>query len=322
MRPATRSARSSAALLLIAWVAAVSAQDLVRVPGTGTSLRPPPGFSVADRFPGFLRADLQSSITVTELPAPAPTLTQAMTREAMASQGMTLLSSATEKVAGREGLLVQAAQNVGGTEFLKWILTIGDDRHTVVIVATYPRSADAGMGSAIRRSLLDATWTPGGSTDDFEGLPFRVTPTPALKVAGRVGNMLMLNESGTLTSADPANALYIVGSSTSEVQIADLRAFAEERARQTTSLKDFSLVEERPIQVGGRAGHELVMRAADVKTGVAMRLYQVIAPEPGGYLIVQGLVGEARAADMLSEFRRVTETFRPGSSGGPGAAPQ
>jgi hypothetical protein len=296
--------------MLVVSIATVGAQDLVRIPGTGTSLRPPPGFSVADRFPGFLRADLQSSITVTEVPAPAPALTQAMTREAMAAQGMTLLSSATEKVAGREGLLVHAGQSVGGTEYLKWILTVGDNSHAVVIVATYPRSLDAEVGSAIRASLLGATWTPGGFTDNFDGLTFRVTPTPVLKVAGRVGNMLILNESGSMTSVDPVNALYIVGSSIGEVQIGDLRDFAERRARQTTSLKDFSLLEERRVSVDGLAGHELVMRAADVKTGVGMRLYQVIVPEPGGYLIVQGLVGDGKAVDMLPEFRRVTETFR------------
>lgn len=47
---------------------AVAAPDAVRVPGTQVSLRPPAGFTVADRFPGFQNTTEEASIMVSEFP--------------------------------------------------------------------------------------------------------------------------------------------------------------------------------------------------------------------------------------------------------------
>lgn len=287
-----------------------AAADSVRVPGTSTSLQPPEGFSLADNFPGFRHPELQASIMVTEMPAPASALMAGLSKEALASRGMTLLSSQAEKIGGREALLLHVAQAAAGTEYLKWMLVTGDEQNAVMIVGTFPKSAGEQVGAAIRSSVLSASWSAGSASDPFEGLQFRVTPTPKLKLAGRVSNMLMLTESGSTGPLGPGEPLYIVGSSIGPAGSGDLKAFSEARAKKTEQIQDLQNVHGKEIRLGGFPAYELVADAKDVKSGTAVQLYQVIAQEGNGYFIVQAMVGAERAAELLPEFRRVTESFR------------
>ncbi|HWM93924.1 MAG TPA: hypothetical protein VN493_24415 [Thermoanaerobaculia bacterium] len=298
-----------AGMILTLLVSALAAADPVRVPGTKTSLEPPQGFSPSDRFPGFQDAETQSSIMVTELPAPGTVMMKGMTKEALASRGMTLISSTTEKVDGREALLLHVAQAAGGTEYLKWMLVTGDEETGVMVVGTFPKTAEAQVGAAIRTSVLTASRSAASSGDPFEGLSYRVTPTAKLKLAGRINVMLLLSESGRMGPLPSAEPFYIVGPSVGEVRIADLKVFSETRARQT-EYKDIQNISGRAVTVGGLEAYELVADAKDTKDGTALRFYQVIVPEGDRYYIVQAMVGAERAAELLPEFRKVTDSLR------------
>jgi hypothetical protein len=298
--------------MVLIWVLALpAAAEPVRVPGTGVSLQPPAGFVLAENFPGFQSAEQQASIMVTRMPAPVAEIRKAMTGDMLATRGITLLSSKEETVGGREALLLQIAQSVAGREHLKWMLVTGDPEETVMIVGTYPKSAGEEVGSAIRTALLSTSVAAAAPSDPFEGLLFRITPTEKLKIAGRVSNMLLLTESGKPGTPGPGEPVYVIGSSIRPGGSGDLKAFSEARARQTEQIRDLANVSGREITMGGLAAYELLADAKDVKSGTAIRLYQVIAPDgDGGYFIVQGLVGAEKAAAMLPEFRRVTESFR------------
>jgi hypothetical protein len=297
-------------LMPIGLLPRVAAAEGVRVSGTKASLAPPIGFSPAPRFPGFQRDDAQAAIMVSELPAPVDELLKGMTSAALASRGMRLIKSTPETVAGRPARLLQVAQSAGGLDVLKWILITGNAKNSLVIVGTFPKSAPGQTGEAIRQSLLSTEWSPESTLDLFEGLRFRVTPTAQLKLAGRVSNLLMLTESGKMGALPDTEAFYVVGSSVRKVPIGDLQLFSEQRARSTTLITDLQNFRGRRIQVGGLAAYELEMTGKDVKTGRLMRLYQVIAQEPEGYVIIQGQVPETRSAALLTEFRRITESFR------------
>jgi len=298
-------------MVLMMALALPAVADPVRVPGTDVSLEPPPGFSLSESYPGFQNAEQKASIMVTQMPAPVAEVMKAMNKEALATRGMTLLSSNPETVGGREALLLHVSQTAGGAEFLKWMLVTGNPKTSVMVVGTFPKGSGEAVGAAIRKSVLTAVMGAAEASDPFEGLLFRITPTQGLKIANRVSNMLILTETGKSGTLGPAEPVYIVGSSISPSVIGELKAFSEARARKTEQIQDLANLSGREIKLGGLAAYELLADAKDVKSGTPVRLYQVIAPsDAGGYFIVQGLVGMDRAAVVVPEFRRVTESFR------------
>jgi hypothetical protein len=152
---------------------AVFAQT-VRVPGTKVSLVPPPGFSLAQQYPGFEREADQASIMVTELPTPAAEMIKAMTAPALATRGMTLVSSQQAVIDGHAARLLSVRQKTPAGDVLKSMLIAGDPSMTIMIVGMSATDASSSTAAEIRRALLSATWgsaAPGA----FEGLPFRVT---------------------------------------------------------------------------------------------------------------------------------------------------
>lgn len=288
----------------------LEAADPVRIPGTNTSLQAPVGFVPAESFPGFQHPGLGASIMVTELPLPGARLMGTMTKEdGLATRGMTLLSSKAEKVSGRDALLLEIAQTTTAGEFLRWMLLTGDDKASVIIAGIFPKNAGEQVSSVIRSSVLTASWNPESSQDPFEGLQFQVTPTEKLKLSNRLGNLLTFTESGSPDPSGPGEPIYMVGNSLVPGG-GELRSLSEERARQTEHIHDLQNISGREITVGGLAAYELLADAKDVRSGAAVRLYQVIVPDGGSYFLVQGFVGPERAAEMLPEFRRVTESFR------------
>jgi hypothetical protein len=291
-------------------VSSVFAQP-IRVTGTSVALAPPPGFVPSSRFPGFERADLQSSLMVTEVPGPVADVSRGMTAAGLATRGMTLISSTKQLVDGRQALLLKVSQSAGGLMVHKWMIVSGDANRTVMIVGTFPKEHESQIGDAMKDALLTARWAAAAAPPDhFEGLSFRVSPTASLKIAGRMSNMLMLTESGQIGPQGPNAAVFVVGTSLAPADLSDLKAFAAARASQTKQLKGLRVSEQGATAIGNEAAYELVAEGTDIKTGRLVTLYQVVLPDPQGYVLMQGMVASTRAATMVPEFRKAAQTFR------------
>jgi hypothetical protein len=292
-------------------VGAVLFAQQQRVAGSRVTVSPPTGFSPARQFAGFENVDAQSAIVVTELPGSAAVMQRGMTKAALASRGMTLIESSTPAVDGHGALLLHVRQASPSGEFLKWMLIAGDQTRTVMIVGTYPVAAATTVGEAIRVSLLGTRLGAAATAPNpLEGLRFRIPPSSRLKVAGRVGDMLALTETGSMAPSHPDAALYFVGHSFASVAIEDLRAFSESRLNQTTRTRGITDVKGGRIRLNGLDAYELEANATDARNRRPVRIYQVIAPDQAGYFIMQGFVSPARADEMIPEFKAVSATFQ------------
>lgn len=281
-----------------------------RVPGTHVMIEPPAGFSPAEQFPGFYRADIGASIMVTELPGPVGEVRKGMTKEGLATRRMVLLESQEVQVDGREALLLQVQQQAEGVEFQKWFLIAGDERGTTLVVGTFPSSAAEALSAPVRRAVLSAAWDRQAKVDVFEALLYRLEPTPKLKIANRINNMIVFNEAGSLGPLEPGEPFYIAGNAVAKTDIADVAAFSRTRALQTANISLLRNARGRPIRVDGLDAYELLADATHRGSGMPIQFYQVIAPADGTYFIFQGFVETDRAAEFLTEFRHITETFR------------
>lgn len=280
------------------------------VAGTQITLDPPAGFSRAERFPGFQKPESAASIMVTEMPAPYSQIRQAMTEQGFGARGMSLISSETVKLSGAEALLLNVGQTANGIDFVKWMVVTGDDKQTVMIVATFRKDAAAEFSEPLKRSVLSATRDVNAKIDPWDGLQYRVTPAAPLKFAKRISNTVMFNESGDLGGKDPGEPIYLVGSSVADPGLADLKTFSKQRAAAMPQVKNFTGTLGRELKVDGMEAYELVSDAEDPKSDAPLKYYQTIAKEPGGYYI---FIGASRAKDgdaMVKVFRDATATFK------------
>ena len=283
----------------------------IRVTGTSVAMAPPAGFVPSGRFPGFERADLQSTIMVTEVPGPVADVSRGLTATGLASRGMTLISSTRQLVDGRQALLLKVSQPASGMTVHKWMIVSGDAKTSVMVVGTFPSEYEPQLGDAMKESLLTARWAAvAAPPDHFEGLSFHISPTTSLKIAGRMSNMLMFTESGRMGPQGPTTAVFVVGTSLAPVDLSDLKAFAITRASQTHQLKGLRVSVQGATTIGNETAYELVAEGTDVATGRLVTLYQVILPDPQGYVLMQGMVASTRAGTMVPEFQKAAQTFR------------
>ena len=297
------------ALLVVAFMFGPAVVLPAPIPGTRVELQPPEGFTPSRRFPGFEHPAQGASIMVNEIPAGYAELRAGFTREGLASRGMQLIEMKDVAVAGAPALLFHVTQQAAGIDFRKWMLLARRGNESVLVVGTFPRTAPAPFGEAVRLAVL-STSTTTGQTDPMADLPFHVDAGSRLKLAQRMGNMLVLTRSGSMARTSAEEPLYVIGPSVGRVPIDDLQRFAEERARQTVEISGLRGIQGRNLKVDGLEAYEIVADANDLRSGLPLRFYQVVAPDPGGYVISQGLVGTDIAAEYLPEFRRLTESFR------------
>ena len=134
-------------------------------------------------------------------------------------------------------------------------------------------------------------------------------PRKAANCAGVVGaGSAIIGANLARTSAE--DPLYVIGPSVGTAPIDNLQRFAELRARQTVEISGLHAMQGRNLEVDGLEAYEIVADANDVRSGRPLRFYQVVAPDPGGYFIFQGLVGSTMAKEYVPEFQRLTASFR------------
>jgi hypothetical protein len=281
------------------------------VAGTRVTLQPPAGFVAADRFSGFVHVASGSSIMITEMPAPLAELRAAFTREQMAPRGMILRSSEAQTVGGRTGVLVALSQSAAGVTYDKWVLVLGDSTASTMVTATYPQARAGELSEPMKQAVLSTRLSAGGPADPLEGLRFRIDAGPRLRMATRMGNVLLFNEGGTLPAsggADPAAPLLTAGSSFSPVDLSDLAGFSRERLLASDPVLPVRNITGGPVTIDGAEAYELFADAAD--GSVRQKFYQVIIPDGRHYVIIQGLVGADRAAEWTPYFQTVARSLR------------
>ena len=300
--------RAIASLCLVL-IALAPAHGASPVPGTKVALEPPPGFTPETQFPGFRHAT-GASIMVTEIPGPIDKLRAGLTKSGLAGRGMTLLETSDVKVDGRDAQLFRVSQAAQGIDFEKWVVVFGTANDSVFILASYPQSEAEALREPMKQAVLSARWNRDAVIDRFDGLPFRVAETAALKIASRVSNLVMFTEGGVEAPVAAENPLLVVGASISEVDLTDLKSFCDARLNQIEQISGVKNRKGRATEVDGLPAYELTADADDVKSGQPIRVYQLVIADGSRYFLAQGFVGAKRADSFLPQFREIGASIR------------
>jgi hypothetical protein len=275
------------------------------VAGTRVTLQPPAGWEVADRFPGFMQASSGSSIMITEIPAPAGQMIASFTREALGARGMELRASERQTVDGGPGVLLAISQTAAGTVYDKWMLAFGNDSATVLVTGTYLQERAGELSEPVKQAVLSARRNAAPSADPMAGLGYRIDPGPRLKVATRVGNMILTNETGTLPNPGPGSPMLMVAESLAPGDMSDLAAFSRERVMATAPTIQVSNVTGAAATIAGAQAYEVTADGVDTEDSTRLRIYQAVVREGDHYILVQGIVGADRAAEWFPYFQTV-----------------
>ena len=298
-----------ALLCSVAMPGAAAAQPQ-QVAGMRVTLQPPAGFIPAVRFAGFQREEARASIMVAEVQAAFSLMESRLTPQAFAGQGMVLRASEPFAVDSLRGRLISATQRApDGVTYDKWVLMFGDDSVTAIVTATYPQDSAGSFSEPMKQAVLSARWSQAPA-DPLEGIGFRVTTGPRLRIATRLGNSVAINETGTLPNAEPGAPLLVIGRSVAEVDLSDLEAFARGRMTQMPGISDHSNVSGGPLTIDGGSAYQLSADAVQIDDSTPLKLYQVVLAEGSHYILTQGFVAADRAADFIPEFESIARSLR------------
>jgi hypothetical protein len=299
-----------AALFLSLPITSAAAAQPQRVAGTRVMLQPPEKFVVAERFPGFQRDSVGASIMVTEVEAPFRQLAARLTAEGLASRGMQLRSADSLTIDGRAARLLAVTQEASGVTFDKWLVVFGNDSATVIVTATYPQQFAATLGDPMRQAVLSSRLSATGPADPLEGIGFEFDPGSRMRISKRVGNMVLLDDTGTFPNPDSTAPLLAIGSSISTGDMTDLEGFARRRVTQTDGVSGIANLRGEALTIDGKAAYQLIGDGVDTDTSTPLKVFQVVIAEGDHYMLVLGFVGANRAAEFIPEFQAITRTVR------------
>lgn len=133
---------------------------LVLIPGTNIKMQPPEHFMVSEAIPGLVHPGSSTTVQVQEIVGTSYVMiSQAMTAEHFASQGVTLISTTDVQMQnGKGGILYLVEFDANGLTYERLMLFAGDYNNTIWINANYPKSAKRLLQTILTESLLTAQY--------------------------------------------------------------------------------------------------------------------------------------------------------------------
>ena len=302
---------SAYALSAVADDAAITAEKSTVVRGTRVSIIKADNFTPAPNFSGYVDKATQASIMITEMPSPYEATTAGFNEAGLASRSMKLVSKEAVTVGDYPGVLCSVKQTAYGSDFSKWILAFGNNDQTIVVTASFPDSAAEKLSAALKATILTARFDAKAvPPDPMADLPFPISGSKSLLMAGRIQNTLLFSPTGKITAIDPTDhSLFLVGQALNDIDISDKQDFARTRLKMTANLTDVKILTENDISVSGMPTREILATGKN-KQGEDLFVLQDIAYGRGSYFFLQGITDLEQRADKEPEFRIIVDSFK------------
>jgi len=284
-------------------------QTLVR--GTRVSITKTDNFTAAPNFSGFVDKLTQASIMVTEMPSPYAATTAGFNEAGLASRAMKLVSKEVVTVGDYPGVLCSVKQTAYGTDFSKWILAFGDKERTIIVTASFPDSAADKLSQSLKQTVLTACYdNKAPAPDPMADLPFTISGSKTLLMAGRIQNTLLFSPTGKISAIDPKDhSLFLVGQALNDIDIPDKSDFARTRLKMTANLSDVEILSEKDVTVSGMPTREILATGKN-KQGEELFVLQDIAFGGGSYFFLQGIADLAQKEEKAKEFKAIVDSFK------------
>jgi len=282
-----------------------------KIQGTAVSLIPPQGFAPTTLFLGVHQPETNSSIQITELPAPLAATVESFTDpNKLSPTGMTLLSQKAVKVSGMDAVLLEISQTAFDTIFKKYMLLLGDAKQSVNIMATYPLRLEPTLAEPLRESLMTVEWDRTPAKQLAAQLSFGIVADPPFELAAKMGDNLVYTVEGAWPPADANAPVLFVSTAVSRAPITDLKVFSETRLFAAGNISEVQVTQSQFTEVDSLVGYTVMGNARDKESGASLFILQVLLFEQNQYYTIKGQVGLADRLLYEEAFKRAAASFR------------
>jgi len=286
-------------------------QSRLQIPGTIVSLIPPSGFNRAERFPGFVSPEFDSSILITQMPGPFSEITKGFNKTDFIARGMNLIEKKDITVCGETGLLLNVTQTALKKLYEKWIVVFGIENETYLVTATFPQDFRDKLSKALQSSILTTQCTSDALKDPFDGLSFNISTATKMKFAKRMGNNITMTKDGRFPVTNETDPILMAGASLSQgLVIEDKKSFCIKRVQSIGTLENIEIERIKSITIDNLIGYEIMAKGTDKYHGRTSYAYQVILFDETAYFIILGIVTETEKTNYLPTFHQIAMSFK------------
>ena len=284
-------------------------EPYAEIPGTRISLQIPAGFSLAEGFPGIVRADYEAAVVTTEIASPIQQVLSGMTAEELAKEGMTLLRSEQIAVSGMQATLLHASQREPGGVTRKWLVLFGDEKLTVLLAASAPETLEPIVGRILEECLRTARWDPSKAIDLYAGLGFSLRESEIFEIRGRRPGGVLLVRKGAPEVLTPAEPVLVVYPSAGP-EVAPIAIMARQALTEGDQFVGFENFSERPLLINGLSSYEIIADATESSQSIPVRILLVVVRASDQDLIFEAIVEPASWEKYLPEFHALAESLQ------------
>lgn len=302
------AAAAACAVGLASTLGAATRFETARVPGTRITLRHPLGFVPSEygtmlAFPGT-----NAWIKVFEVKLSASKQISGA-KKALAKVAK-VLERKDVQVDSYKGFYSRVRLGKGKRRQVRWTLVFGDEKESVLIVASAPGAIARALNPIYRETLLSARWDRKYPVHPFEGLPFILPGKSILEFATRRGAELTFSREGRVQRSGPDDPVLVVSTVSARVPEEAQAEFCAAAVRYTGVFNDVKVLAKGEIQVDGMTGCELLARGVnrvDQRPGL---IYQAVLFESDRYYDFKGIAGIRWRAQYVEEFGRMARRIK------------
>lgn len=301
-----------------------SHRTYTHIPGTHVYLKIPEGFALSLGFHGLEAPRKHSQIRVKELRGQSFKQNQAPFTEAMLAPGQKLIEKREVNLSGYQGRLLKFSYSIPSLvpeqneQMISTMLALGNDKHLVLLIASYPSFREKELGEAIENCLLEITYDPENNLKvsmhtlaAFEincqplGLELAETKTQ-IKEEGDSVSLIFTEEGRPLTGLSSQHRLLV----TENQWASDPKSWPEQVVFQDNFFSLFDALEAEKIHIDDLSGLETWAIERSRHTPDDQKLaYHVVLFDEGRHFEIRGYAPDDEIY-RLSAFREVCKSFR------------
>lgn len=272
-------------------------ENVVNIPGTPVKLIAPPGFSKDASIGGLKHNSLTAAILVVEIPKAFADAVLDLTKPALATQGLELITKEEINIHGLTGILCEMSLLSHGYNFRQWMLTIPFENSTISVNGTFLAQDENKISLLIKKALLSVELSEVASNTD---LPFDVDAQPWELAKVMAGPSAVFTPSGEWSESSLLTKSLFVGRSTNPQ--ADVREFSRYQFSEACHM--CTVESEDTINIDGRNGIELWGYTSD-----RLKIkYQVVFQDTVNLYLIIGTAKEEHDGS-LQYFKKVARSF-------------